>query len=334
VSEGSRNLSKAARLVKLKELLQTKPWSTRELCRHLELDPRTIQRDLRSLRDAGEAILELPGRKYQLERPHEVKVHFTSVEAKAVYMALRLFALHSSEYNEHYRQAVEKLARALPEPAAQGAIAALSRLRGQPNSLRSKVAEDVARAWLERRRLEFTYRRAFGKEPRHYRFDVYMVEVSPYYFNTYAIGVNHAHEGHRGKTLVLRLDRMSNTRLTDEPFEVDPAFDPESFLASAWGVMTGTPEEVHLHFDREVVREVQSRTWHPSQEVQHNPDGSVILKLCINESMELTRWIRGFGPNCEVLLPAKLRAMVRRGWRPAPREQETLLAIDPAGDGA
>ena len=89
-----------------------------------------------------------------------------------------------------------------------------------------------------------------------------------------------------------------------------------------------------MHFDREVVREVQSRTWHPSQEVQANPDVSVILKMCINESMELTRWIRGFGPDCEVLLPAKLRAVVRRGWRPAPREQETLLAIDPAGDGA
>jgi predicted DNA-binding transcriptional regulator YafY len=326
---GERTLSRAARLNKLAELLQIRTWGVGELAARFDCGLRTVERDLRTLRKMGENIESQARGRYSLTRPHEVKVHFTSVEAKAVYMALRLFALHSSEYNEHYRVAVEKLARALPEPAAEGAIAALDRLRGQPNSLRSKIAEDVARAWLERRRLEFTYRRAFGSEPRHYRFDVYMVEVSPYYFNTYAIGVNHAHEGHQGKTLVLRLDRMSETRLTEEPFEVDPAFDPKAFLASAWGVMTGEPEAVHLHFDAEVAREVQSRTWHPSQALQQNPDGSVILKLLINESMELTRWIRGWGPYCEVLLPDKLRKVVKQGWRPAPREQEALLAAEP-----
>ena len=49
------------------------------------------------------------------------------------------------------------------------------------------------------------------------------------------------------------------------------------------------------------------REWFPDQEVEELNDGSVILTFESDMNMILTGWIRGFGPDVEVLEPPELR---------------------------
>jgi predicted DNA-binding transcriptional regulator YafY len=153
MGEQGRTASKAQRLNQIRDLLQIKPHTSTQLARRIGTTIRSIQRDLRALIEMDVPITKDSRRHYTLVRDKEVRGAFTPVEAMAVHTAIRLFARHTSEYNEHYRTAVEKLAKALPAPASESAMEAADRLRMQPNSARSKIAEDVARAWLERRRL-------------------------------------------------------------------------------------------------------------------------------------------------------------------------------------
>lgn len=61
---------KAYRLLRILELLQSKPRTTRELARHFGVPARTVQRDLQTLREAGEPITALARGRYAMPIPH------------------------------------------------------------------------------------------------------------------------------------------------------------------------------------------------------------------------------------------------------------------------
>ncbi len=46
---------------------------------------------------------------------------------------------------------------------------------------------------------------------------------------------------------------------------------------------------------------------HPTQQLQRQPDGSVLASWTINSTAEIKAWIRSFGPQAEVLEPLELR---------------------------
>ncbi|NTW88180.1 MAG: WYL domain-containing protein [Desulfobulbaceae bacterium] len=48
---------------------------------------------------------------------------------------------------------------------------------------------------------------------------------------------------------------------------------------------------------------LKERKWHPSQKIEENQDGSVILLLTVKHLLELKRWILSWGSMAEVLGP-------------------------------
>jgi CRISPR-associated endonuclease/helicase Cas3 len=52
------------------------------------------------------------------------------------------------------------------------------------------------------------------------------------------------------------------------------------------------------------VRETQ---WHRSEQVEDQPDGSLIWRARVAEPQEMVPWIRGWGGDCEVVEPKELR---------------------------
>ena len=50
---------------------------------------------------------------------------------------------------------------------------------------------------------------------------------------------------------------------------------------------------------------IRERTWHPSQKIEAEPGGSIIL------TREVKLWLIGFGVEAEVLEPAELRDDVK-----------------------
>jgi len=75
---------------------------------------------------------------------------------------------------------------------------------------------------------------------------------------------------------------------------------------------------VQIRFLPAVVRYVQEGTWHASQKLSPQHDGSLIAEFCLSNTTEIERWVLSFGKNAEILSPASLRASV---------EQELLATL-------
>jgi len=110
----NRTVGKAQRLASLREELERRPRSVVELAHLHGYTRRTIERDLVTLsEDMGVDLRKDDKHRYFV--PNKPTA-LNEVEALAVYSATRLL-LHTGVGERHYRAALEKLARQVPETA-------------------------------------------------------------------------------------------------------------------------------------------------------------------------------------------------------------------------
>lgn len=82
-------------------------------------------------------------------------------------------------------------------------------------------------------------------------------------------------------------------------------FRPERFFCDAWRLIPGKPVHLKLKFSKDIAQWIVARTWHKTQKIQEQEDGSVIMELKIDGVF--SGWIMSFGSNVEVLEPIELR---------------------------
>ena len=56
---------------------------------------------------------------------------------------------------------------------------------------------------------------------------------------------------------------------------------------------------------------IRERLWHPSQKLRDLPDGRVEMTLHVADTLEVRRWILGYGVQAEVVEPEGLREALR-----------------------
>jgi predicted DNA-binding transcriptional regulator YafY len=109
--------------------------------------------------------------------------------------------------------------------------------------------------------------------------------------------------------------RIRDLTVTDATFIEPSEFQIDAFLADSFGVIRGREDESHhvrLRFTGEAVRYVRERTWHPSQALELEDDGAIVLTLTLSHLREIERWAMSWGADCEVLEPMELREQVRQ----------------------
>ena len=89
--------------------------------------------------------------------------------------------------------------------------------------------------------------------------------------------------------------------LTEDRFE--PKDLSEDAFAHSLGVHQGTPERIVIAFEPRMAKYVKERIWHPSQTIEDQTDGSVVLTLTVSNDWALRSWVLGFGPLARVLAP-------------------------------
>ena len=109
-----------------------------------------------------------------------------------------------------------------------------------------------------------------------------------------------------------KIDRVTGVEVQNFQFSPDPNFDLEKHFANSFGIYQSDdqhspPKKIRIRFRSEVARYVQEKTWHPSQKLTKEKDGSVVLEVTLNDTHEIKAWTLSFGPKATVLEPESLR---------------------------
>jgi proteasome accessory factor B len=312
-----RTLSRAERL-RARELLLYNArmgLTVSEIAANLDVHRSTVYRDVDSLSKTGVPIWEEDGRFGLNRERYLTTVRLDLHQALALYLAARLLSAHSDKHNPHAVSAMEKLASAMPpsvgEHIAQTARVA-DRRRRFPAYL--ETLEALTRAWADRRQVWLRYENPRTGEVTERVFDPYFIEPSPYGFACYAIG----HDHRRGAIRQFMVERIGAIRLLETTYEVRGDFDPYAYLANAWGVMGGAEvQTVKLRFSKDVTYRIRESDWPGVTGVTDEPAGGCVMTLRVSHTLEMVPWIRGWGPDCEVIEPEALRRQIAEDMRAA-----------------
>ena len=311
--EHGDSLARSTRLAQMQHFLHTPGGLTSlELAKLCGVCPRTIQRDMLTLQSDLHIPVTKDGDRYSLMSGYVLPpVSFSLYEAMTLFLASRLAIRQTDENNPHISTALGKMASVLPHPLEQQLKEAVKAIKLKPGNDRYVgIFELVAIAWSTQRRMRILYRSLQSTEVKEWLLDPYFVDMTGVGFSTYVIG--HAFREGKEGIITFKLDRIEKAELLEEGFEIPEGLNLEKQLGSAWGVIWGDETEVRLRFSSQVARRVKESVWHPTQRIEELPDGSVLLTLRIGSTLEITPWIRGWGPDVEVLEPRPLREQFAR----------------------
>ncbi|MCG8424188.1 MAG: WYL domain-containing protein [Proteobacteria bacterium] len=115
---------------------------------------------------------------------------------------------------------------------------------------------------------------------------------------------------------LIRFSRVEDVLREDETFNYPrlTQYDPEERFGQSIGVFISDDfpvETVVVRLTADWQLYTETHRWHPSQRVRIDDDGRVCVELRARICPELKSWVRGFGPDAEVLSPDSLRTEIR-----------------------
>ena len=280
----------------------------------LEISPSTAKRDIEFMRDrlalpiAYDPIRhgyyfarppgQFPGGQISQTELFALKVAYKSLEQhqglplrNSLKSALDRFAARLSSQERSTMDRIDKAVGFRPRAPEEADV---------------RVFHLVMRAITQCRALTFEYRKPGSRTARVRR-------VHPYHLVTfenrwYLLG----NDQQRGDIRKFVLKRMQKLRLVpNERFECPQDFNPETYLRTSLGIMTGRGDyEVAIVMDSWLTDILRGRRWHPSQVWTELPNGSSYLRLRLSCLEEIEQYVLSWGPHATVVRPTALAARV------------------------
>jgi predicted DNA-binding transcriptional regulator YafY len=163
----------------------------------------------------------------------------------------------------------------------------------------------LVQAIVGRRRCLVEYQAPGRDRPRRFPYDPYRLRAVQ--GGVYAVGRVPAYPK---DIATLALERIRDLKATEEPFTVDPAFDPKRYETEAFGVAWGKPMTVVVRFRADQAPYVREREWHPTQRFRTLPDGRLEMTFRAGGAFEILRWVLGWGDAAELVRPPALRGEI------------------------
>ena len=300
-----------ARMLRVVAVLRGHPEGIRpsEIARRTGVATRTVYRDLRALEEeVGVAVWSEDGRWGVVGEEFLPPLKLTLDEAMAVVLSARLMVRYADKYDPDLAASFEKLEEVLPRPLAEHVERTLDVLaQHQRDPAFSERVHRLTRAWAERRVVTLDY------EPARYVPDAtarravvrpYLIEPSLQTHALYLIGWDETRDALR----TFKVERIRDVALTPRTFELPEGDGVEGALRRAWDIIADQPAtEVVLRFSPAVAARVQEATWHPTQKVEVEEDGSLTWRAVVAGTIEIRLWILSWGDDVEVLAPESLR---------------------------
>jgi predicted DNA-binding transcriptional regulator YafY len=279
-----------------------------EIARLTGMTTRTVYRDINALdEELGVPVFQAGRGRYGIDRKFFLPPLRLSVpEAIVLFLASRLIARWSDQYDAAVVSAFTKLADALPQPIARHVAATMLAVgEHDANEPFSRSFSAVARGWAEGRVVEIDYDPGTAP-PKRTRVHPYFLEPDAALRSVYLIG----HDEAAGAMRTYKVERIRSATLTTDRYEIPEDFDPDAWLANSWGIWSseGTPTvRIRLRFDPAIAHRVREAVWHRSQELAELPGGGVELAVTVAGIVEIQSWILSWGGDVEVLEPPDLR---------------------------
>jgi len=311
-----RKRDRVARFYRVATYLATHPdgVTTDELARFLGMSRRTAYRDLKALEDEMGMQVWADGGRWGLDRAELLPAfRLSRGEAMAVFLAARLMAKYADAYDPELAAAFQKLGEALPKVLGQHVHRTLDVMaRRPPDPEGTRRLRALTQAWAERRVVELTYDPSTydpGRAPRTARVRPYLIEPSTETHALYLIGWDET----RGAIRTFKLERIGRLTVTPDVFAAPPDGVIEEALEQAWGIIADQgAAEVELRFAAPVASRVEETTWHSTQVIRREADGSLTWRATVSGTIEIRSWILSWGPDVEVVGPPALREEVAR----------------------
>jgi predicted DNA-binding transcriptional regulator YafY len=307
--------TKIHRLLRLIFLIKGHRGITKQdLLREFHTNPKTLQRDIKTLRDLGVPIL------YDKERGGYLlgkgffmpPVEFTFDEALSLLTLLQ--QIPADDQIPHLataRRALQKI-RSHFRDQLQDDLAPLDGkihlhlARNAGNDGSADVYEKVRLALASRRTLSCRYQ---ANHSAHEEAETELFELRPYalWYCQRAYYVVGLHCG-RNDIRQLKLARFDYMQLTPKPYAIPDDFSLTRYLGNAWRMIRGPIDHrVLIRFDKDRANTATETHWHPTQsEEAWHEDGSVTLAFTVSSFKEIKWHILAYGPHAQVLHPPEL----------------------------
>jgi predicted DNA-binding transcriptional regulator YafY len=310
-----------ARMLRVVGVLRGHPEGIRpaEIARRTGVATRTVYRDLRALEtEVGVAVWSEDGLWGVVGEEFLPPLKLTLDEAMAVVLSARLMVRYADKYDPDLAAAFEKLEGVLPQPLADHVERTLDVLAQHPRDAGfSERVHRLTRAWADRRVVTLDYEPArYAPESAALSAVVrpYLIEPSLQTHALYLIGWDETRDALR----TFKIERIRDVALTPRTFELPEGDGLESTLRRAWDIIADQPpKEVVLRFSPAVAARVGEATWHPTQRVIQDEDGSLTWRATVAGTIEIRLWILSWGDDVEVLGPPELRKDVAQTHRRA-----------------
>ena len=278
-----------------------------ELAADLGCVRRTVYRDLDALMFAGFPVIseKRDGRAYYrfLDSFRLGNVPFTPDEILALAFGEDLLrSLEGTVFHDSIRSALAKIRAGLgPELSEYLArLAGSFRVLPGPHKDYSRFRDTIQilnEAVLERATLRMRYRTGRTGSVATRELDPYRVWYRS--GGLYVVGLDHK----SGEVRTFAVERIREIEASGERFDAPDDFDFDAYIGSSFGVIAEPAIPVRIRFDKNWATYIEERNWHPSQQLESERDGGVLLSMEVGGASELRSWVLSFGAGAEVLEP-------------------------------
>jgi len=238
--------------------------------------------------------------------------YFPTTEGELV--ALLVAAQVMDQYREtpfeqDLRKALAKISEILPATievpldALTGCLSVLPRVQ---TTYDPEIFRVLVTAVRQSRQLSMVYWTAGRNEIQKQTFDPYDLVLAP--DDDWCL-IGHCHL--RNDIRLFKVQRVRSAVETGKCFCRPAGFRARDYMAESFGTIRGEGDfHVVLRFTRAYAGRIAEKQWHAGQVVEPQPDGSLILRLHVNDLRLIKRWVMYRAAECEVLEPEELIAMV------------------------
>lgn len=278
-----------------------------ELAEELQVTKRQVHRDLQQLEESGYPLEQEEGR-WRLPAGFKgLEVTVSPYELMSLHLAQSHLAyLKGTPFVDDLEAVIKKVEADLPDKVRnhlERIVTTFAPLQRPTRdyATQKNVLYSLRKALLRQLTVVLHgYQKPGAANGKDYLVDPYALVL--YQYGLYLIGYSHR----AGEIRTFAVERIKSVEITEGMFELPKSFSLTERFEQGFGLIEEAPQEVKIWISSDWAHIVKERSWHPTQALKPQKDGSVILSMRCGGLEELTSWVLSFGPGARVLAPQAL----------------------------